>query len=451
MANSERTVGVLMAELTALDVYVSGTRVGVLADTPEGIYAFTYLPETPPDKLVSLTMPVRAESYRWGRGELHPFFQMNLPEGTKKELVQKKLGSLAPVTDFGLLALTGQRTIGRVRCVPQGKPLQTDLDDLQVTTLLASPNAHDLLMKHLEKGIAEGVSGVMPKRLLIDKNPTATDEYIVKAGRPEFPGLAINEYLCLSAARRCGLNVPEVALSADGYVLAIRRFDRTADGGEHAVEDFCSLQGLGSESKYSGSLENIAARLKEYVPSEQFEINAIRLFKLLLLNYAIHNADAHMKNFALIYTTPDDVELAPVYDILTVTAYTEYAKDIPGLTLAGKKVWACGKSLHKFASQRLNLAGVIIAEAVTSVISSLQATVTEIQSFAEKFPYFRETAKRMVDEWEKGIAGIQPSIATPVYALREMRGSLSLPASSPKKKSSNPYSNSDGAFSHKAR
>lgn len=86
-----------------------------------------------------------------------------------------------------------------------------------------------------------------------------------------------------------------------------------------------------------------------------------------MLNYAIHNADAHLKNFALIYTTPDDVALAPVYDILTVTAYGEYAKNIPGLTLEGKKVWACGKSLHKFATQRLNLSAQIRAEALGSV------------------------------------------------------------------------------------
>jgi serine/threonine-protein kinase HipA len=440
-----------MTEPTALDVYVSEIRVGVLTSTPEGLYVFTYLPETPPEKFVSLTMPVRAESYKWGSGGLHPFFQMNLPEGSKKALLQEKLGSLTAVTDFGLLALTGQRTIGRVRCVPQGEALQADQDDLQVATLLASPNAHELLMEHLEKGITEGVSGVMPKLLRNDKSTMATDEYIVKAGRPDLPGLAINEYLCLNAARRCGLHVPDIELSADGNVLAIRRFDRMADGGELAVEDFCSLQGLGPESKYSGSLENIAARLKDYAPSEQLHKNAIRLFKLLLLNYSIHNADAHMKNFALIYTTPDDVALAPVYDILTVTAYGEYAKNIPGLTLEGKKVWACGKSLHKFATQRLNLSAKTCAEALASVTRSLRATFPEIQAYAEKFPHFRETAKRMVDEWEEGIAGIQPTAFARVSPPGEVRAFLGMSDPNPTSKAPNPYTNPDGAFSHKAR
>lgn len=440
-----------MAEPTALDVHVSGTRVGVLTTTLEGRYVFTYLPETPPEKLVSLSMPVRAESYKWGKGGLHPFFQMNLPEGSKKALLQEKLGSLTAVTDFGLLALTGQRTIGRVRCIPQGERLPTEQDDLQVAALLASPNAHELLMEHLGKGITEGVSGVMPKLLRNDKFTTATKEYIVKTGRPDLPGLAINEYLCLSAARRCDLHVPEIALSTDGNVLAIRRFDHLSDGSELAVEDFCALQGLGPESKYAGSLENIAARLKDYLPHEHFHSNAIRLFKLLLLNYAIHNADAHLKNFALIYTSPDDVVLAPVYDILTVTAYREYAKNIPGLTLEGKKVWACGKSLHKFAIQRLNLSTQTCAAALSSVTDALQATFPEIQACAEKFPHFRETAKRMVDEWEQGIAGIQPTASSRLRPSGEVRAFLGMSEASQTSKAINPYVNPDGAFSHKAR
>jgi serine/threonine-protein kinase HipA len=220
---------------------------------------------------------------------------------------------------------------------------------------------------------------------------------------------------------------------------------------ELAVEDFCSLQGLGTESKYAGSLENISTRLKDYLPPEQFHNNAIRLFKLLLLNYSIHNADAHLKNFALIYTSPDDVRLAPVYDILTVTAYDEYAKNIPGLTLEGKKIWACGKSLHKFATQRLNLSAQIRADSLASVTGALRATFPEIKAYAEKFPHFRETAKRMVDEWEKGIAGIQPTANARVQPIGEIRTLLEMSAPNSTRKSPNPYTNPDGAFSHKTR
>ena len=440
-----------MAETIVLDVYVDEARVGVLGANPEGLFVFTYLPETPPDQLVSLTMPVRAESYKWGRGGLPPYFRMNLPEGAKKDLVRQRLGAVALVTDIALLAFTGQRTIGRVSCVPQGQSLSTIQDKLQVATLLASPNARELLLQHLEAGVTEGVSGVMPKLLRDDKTTTTTEEYIVKTGRPDLPGLSINEFLCLRAAACAGLTVPETYLSDDGDVLAIRRFDHPAAGVTVGVEDFCSLQGNDPESKYDGSLENIAARLKDYVPPQHFNENANRLFKLLLLNYAIHNADAHLKNFALTYTSLADVALAPVYDILTVTAFPTYASNIPGLTLEGKRVWACGKSLHKYAAQRLQLSSAARADALGRVTDALHQTFPDIQTYADKYPFFRPTAKRMVDEWEKGLVGILPTATSRVPQPGHIRASLGMSDIDPGNKKANAYKNQDGAFSHKVR
>lgn len=55
---------------------------------------------------------------------------------------------------------------------------------------------------------------------------------IVKAASAAYPGLAANEHLCLSAARRAGIRVPEFTLSDDGQMLILDRFDMvmTADG-----------------------------------------------------------------------------------------------------------------------------------------------------------------------------------------------------------------------------
>jgi serine/threonine-protein kinase HipA len=72
----------------SLDVYVSGQQVGTLTEEA-GQYVFTYLPDVPPASLTSLLMPVRAASYGWKT--LHPFFQMNLPEGFKKDLMIRVL------------------------------------------------------------------------------------------------------------------------------------------------------------------------------------------------------------------------------------------------------------------------------------------------------------------------------------------------------------------------
>ena len=51
-----------------------------------------YVPDTAPENLVSLTMPVRTESYTWD-DEIHPIFRMNLPEGYLLQVLQEEFGT----------------------------------------------------------------------------------------------------------------------------------------------------------------------------------------------------------------------------------------------------------------------------------------------------------------------------------------------------------------------
>lgn len=433
-----------------LDVYVKDRPVGTLGPTTGGAYAFTYLPGTPLEDLVSLTMPVRLESYVWRRG-LPPFFLMNLPEGFQKDLVRAKLGPHAEVTDPGLLALTGNRTIGRVRVLPQGQPLVHATDDLSLSTLLATSGSREHLLHYLKTGITDGVSGVMPKTLT-EKTTATLGEYIVKTGPPRYPGLAINEYLCLEVARRANLTVPASELSRDGQVIAVRRFDRPESGEWLAVEDFCALKGLDPVSKYSGSLEDLAKLLLIYVRGERQGENAVKLYTLLLLNYAVRNADAHLKNFALTYTSPHDVALAPVYDIVTVTAYPEHVDDIPGLTLAGKKVWRAGKFLRQYGAGRLSLTSAQMTHCIEAVQTAITDTAPQVRELADANPEFREIGKHMLTEWEQGALDITPSVTAKSRVAETLKRSVGLSDTrKPRKVKKAVYRNPDRRFSHKSR
>jgi len=53
--------------------------------------SMAYTPDAAPENLVSLTMPVRTESYPWD-DELHPIFRMNLPEGYLLQVLQEEFG-----------------------------------------------------------------------------------------------------------------------------------------------------------------------------------------------------------------------------------------------------------------------------------------------------------------------------------------------------------------------
>ncbi|CAB3753912.1 type II toxin-antitoxin system HipA family toxin [Paraburkholderia solisilvae] len=434
----------------SLDVYVRGQAVGTLTEEA-GQYVFTYLPDVADENQVSLLMPVRAQSYVWSR--LHPFFQMNLPEGVKKEIMIRHLGPHADVSDFGLLALTGANTIGRVQVVPRGTTPEA-ATRADMAELLASADSRGNLLRLLETGVAEGVSGVMPKALMQSggKATTWTEDFILKTGF-DLPGLAVNEYLCLEVARHTGLEVPGARLSDDGHVLAVQRFDRTADGQKLAVEDYCALKGLDAVNKYKGSLEDLASLTATYIPRHALKENARRLFTLLLLNYAVHNQDAHLKNFALLYTNADDVRLAPVYDILSGTVYPKYETAIPALTLKGKRVWASGALLLTYGGARLGLSKTDMGEAIERVTVAIHRVAPTVSELADKYPAFREPAKRMLDAWARGLENIKPDAKPGKTRPAPLRQQAGMSEASPRvaRRGANPYVNPDGAFSHKSR
>ena len=384
-----------------LDVYVLDRMVGMLSDHGQQ-YVFNYLLDTPPEYLVSLTMPVRLESYVWQRS-LFPFFQQNLPEGFKKDAIRQTLGPHADVTDWGLLELTGMNVIGRVRIAPHGTAVTTTLSNIEVAAILASDDSQLSLLRYLNEGVLEGISGVMPKVLNSNVNAKAmvwTDDLILKTGTHEIPGLAINEYLCLEVARAAGLNVPKTVLSDDGQVLAVERFDRR-QGQQLALEDFCSIAAFDPVNKYKCSLERLVDLHNEYVVSINRQESAKQLYKLILLNYALHNGDAHLKNFALIYSNYDDAVFAPVYDVVTTSAYP-HLEDKPALTLQGKKAWWMGKQLRLLGATRLTLSTRDLDETEQSIHQAIDQMLPAVVAMMERYPYFKETGKQMLVEWSAG-------------------------------------------------
>lgn len=93
--------------------------------------------------------------------------------------------------------------------------------------------------------------------------------------------------------------------------------------------------------------------------------------------------------------------MAPVYDVVTTSAYPNL-DDMPALTLQGKKACWMGKALRLFASNRLSLTQKEKDEAEQDIIDAIDKTLPLILTMIEKYPYFRETGKRMIIEWNAG-------------------------------------------------
>jgi len=89
--------------MSRLNVRIQGKKVGAL-EGPEP-YVFAYDPDAPSSPAVSLTMPVRLQS--WTERALHPIFQMNLPEGAMLIAVRQAIAKIARTDDLSLLKILG--------------------------------------------------------------------------------------------------------------------------------------------------------------------------------------------------------------------------------------------------------------------------------------------------------------------------------------------------------
>jgi serine/threonine-protein kinase HipA len=328
--------------------------------TSAGDYLFRYHEDAKPQAAISLLMPVRLDEYR--HRELHPIFQMNLPEGYVLEQLRNRLAKVASVDPMLLLALSGSSSpIGRVAVSsPEVDALlaRQQFPGEKLDEILAWDGAEDIFVGLVDRYILRaGISGVQPKVLVPehqDSGPqrftSKTSDLIIKSGRDEFPGLAINEFLCMSVAKQAGIAVPEFYLSANTKLFVMRRFDRDEQLNPIGFEDMAALMGLAAEQKYSKSYAAIAKAIRLYCPSEHVQGSLAQLFAMVTLSCIVGNGDAHLKNFGLLYSDPvqRDARLAPAYDIVNTTAYIP--EDVLALDLAGNKsLFASRQGLLEFA------------------------------------------------------------------------------------------------------
>jgi serine/threonine-protein kinase HipA len=384
---------------------------------------FAYAPEAPPQRAVSLTMPTRVRSWDWPRGLL-PIFEMNLPEGTLRERIIRRFAKAAGAfDDLDLLAVVGRTQLGRIRYSGMGEGLDEEVPFQSVDEIIRARRDGGLYDYLLERFAQySGLSGVQPKVLVRDQGKLSAGKarrsssiraatHIVKMwDKDEYAELAANEHYCLMAARAAGLEVPPFALADNGEALIVERFDlRDHDGpgsdgdGYLGLEDFCVLNGLGTADKYSASYESrLWKRLADFIGGEDLAADLGALYRLFVLNCALRNGDAHLKNFALIYEAVDGrPRLAPVFDLVTTTAYLP--NDRMALTLEGSTRWPDRARLLRLGQLRAGLGGEEVAHVFEATADAMSAAWVEARAYFAQCPR-PDVGERMRLAWEQGIA-----------------------------------------------
>ena len=342
-----------MADVSVLDVALYGERLGTLTLLPgdQTLFVFDQAYIDNPDRptlslsmkdsfgeLITNTRPIRTR--------VPPFFSNLLPEGPLREYLAGKAG-VNPTREFFLLWVLGRDLPGAITITPaEGEAWPSGGEEV----VALERTSHETILRFSLAGVQLKFSAVQNATggLTIPAEGVG-GFWIVKLPSMKFEGVLENEFTMMELARTIGLDVPEVRLvpleqiaglpeevaRLKGNALAVKRFDRTEDGGAVHIEDFAQVFGVYPEKKYErASYRNIA----EVLWAETGEKGVAEFIRRLVFNVLIGNADMHLKNWSLIYPDRKNAALSPGYDFVSTIAYLPDAS--MALTLGRSKKMA---------------------------------------------------------------------------------------------------------------
>lgn len=400
----------------SLSVYLAGREIATLDAIGDFRSSMQYRDDAGPDDFVSLTMRVRREPYVWD-DVLHPIFQMNLPEGYLLQVLQEQFGPHIGASPMALLSVIGRNMIGRIQVAPPGANIEAPAEPTDVAALLQGDNSEEAFAELVRRHATSGVSGVVPKFLDSEAGQRAlgphkkaalyTHKHIIKGSSRLLPFVSLNEHLCMQVTRRV-MPAADTEVSRDGQALVVHRFDVDAQGLRHwGMEDFCALLGLRPAAKYETTWERIAKAVRDHVPVANRPDVFRQMATLMLLTYALRNADCHAKNVALRYTRRDDVHLAPAFDMITTAAYPDYARNPPGIAFMGKKTWDPGKHLQTFITATFGVPAREQADIVDRIGTAMIEVGPLVRDAMNEHSGFADIGKRMLLSWQEGLGGLR--------------------------------------------
>ena len=327
----------------ALDVWWDAHIVGQLTQNQHGELGFVYTTDWLGDEAkpaLSASLPKRAEPY--SRRECRPFFGGLLPEEGQRDVAAQVLG-VSRSNDFALLERLGGDVAGALQLLPPGEapsPPASDrqpipLDEAGLIRVLDALPARPLLAG--EQGLRLSLAGAQSKVpvVLVDgavalPGPAQPTTHILKPPIKRFTATTENEAFVMRLAAAVGLDVASVEprVVRDRVFLLVQRYDRSV-GADRVVrrlhqEDFCQALGVPPETKYSSeggpTLKDCFALLRRVAARPAVEV--LQLLDAVIFNLIAGNADAHGKNFSILYEGQGP-RLAPLYDLLATVSYPE--------------------------------------------------------------------------------------------------------------------------------
>lgn len=399
-----------------LRVWWDGRAVGELTQDDGGELGFAYLPgwvNDPETPAVSASLPKRLEPF--SRRECRPFFGGLLPEEGQRRAAAQALG-ISAANDFAMLDRLGGEVAGALQFLhpeevprePMGPWSPTPLDDAGLLRLLETLPLRPLMAG--EGGLRLSLAGAQAKVpvVLVEDAvalpaPNQPTTHILKPAIPRFEATTENEAFIMRLAAAMGLEVAAVEprviaapLGPPRTCLLVQRYDRAwpAPGGIHRLhqEDICQALGIPVEHKYQSEGGPSLAQCFEVVRrvTARPAVEALKLLDAVIFNAMAGNADAHGKNFSILYAETGP-RLAPLYDLLCTVRYPElspaFAMKIGGeakLEAMGAAAWTlfanqAGLGLP-LVRRRVQELAELVPEKVRGVLDGLAAPGLDVEA-----------------------------------------------------------------------
>lgn len=365
-------------------------------DTNE--YGFNYTDDKYP---ISLIMPYKNSTYIW-KNKLHPLFDMYMPEGYLFELFKNYLSKeYGYIDDYLIFSHLCSNIQSRVEFKSDIKSSSFESIDINHIINNDTKDTFTNLVKTFMNKNA--ISGVQPKTVAIveDKEAIGCKEYIIKTWGDEYPELALNEYFCLKAVKKAGVQIPKIILSKNNKFLLVQRFNYDKATNKFlGFEEVLGLFGKNKDEKYSGSYEQMAKLIYSVVTNKKRDMTLF--FKTIVMNYLLKNGDAHLKNFGILYDNDfKNIWLSPAYDIVNTVVY--FHKDRPALTMYGKKVWFGKKELVKFGVEYCYLSKQESTLCYEECIKALRQSILELQEYINSNQKFENIGNKILDSWKESL------------------------------------------------
>src|SRR5260370_40954526 len=147
-----------MTTPTKIKHLVVGTPQGIAGDQrKESRFSFNYSAHER-DREISLTMPLRAESY--ANGALLPIFEMNRPEGYLLYKIEEAFAKAGGLDDMRLLDIVGGGQIGRLNYARPEEQRETKRRKIRLSEILKRQPTGELFDFLVATYFESGISGV---------------------------------------------------------------------------------------------------------------------------------------------------------------------------------------------------------------------------------------------------------------------------------------------------